>query len=166
MKKMREAGLTMLLAALLLLGCGGGKKTETAGLGGLFPEKIGGWQRVRLVTGAEALGKINQLHGKSIAVEAGAIGTYQKPGKRPAMVWISRSKTAAMAKKQAEVMADKMVNNPRSPFHDPQTLRLKKTRIYQFTGMGQVHYIFCRDRLVYWISAPPADGKKLLDGFL
>ena len=165
MKKMREVGLTVLLV-LLLLGCGGGKGTETAGLGSLFPEKIGGWQRAKLITGAEGLEKINQLHGKSIAAEAGAIGTYQKPGKRPAMVWISRSKTAAMAQKQAELMADKMVGNPHSPFHDPQTLRVKKTRIYQFMGMGQIHYIFCRDRLVYWISAPLADRKKLLDGFL
>ena len=153
------------LVAVLLLGCGG-QKTGPVELDTLFPAAIGSWQRVQLVTGAEALEKINHLHGKSITVEDGAIGTYQAAGKRPAMVWISRSKTVALTREQAEVMADKMVSNPRSPFHDPETLSINKIKVYKFLGMGQVHYIFCRERLAYWISAPPADGKELLLNFL
>ena len=153
------------LVAVLLLGCGG-QKTGPVELDTLFPAAIGSWQRVQLVTGAEALEKINQLHGKSITVEAGAIGTYQMAGKRPAMVWISRSKTVDLTREQAEVMADKMVSNPRSPFHDPGTLNINKIKVYKFLGMGQIHYIFCRERLAYWISAPPADGEKLLLNFL
>ncbi len=153
------------LVAVLLLGCGG-QKTGPVELDTLFPAAIGSWQRITLITGAEALEKINQLHGKSITVETGAIGTYQEAGKRPAMVWISRSKTEALTRKQAEVMADKMVENPRSPFHDPETLSIKKIKVYKFLGMGQVHYIFCRERLAYWISAPPADGEELLLYFL
>ena len=164
MRRIVEVSLPLLLI-LLLLGCGG-QKTGPVELGSLFPETIDGWQRVQLITGAEALEKINQLHGKSITVEAGAIGSYQIPGKRPAMVWISRSKTEDLAWEQAKVMADKMVANPRSPFHDPKTVQIKKTTIYQFMGMGQIHYIFQRKRLVYWISAPPAEGEKLLAGFL
>ncbi len=161
----KTQGVILMLLAFLILGCGGGKGT-TAELSGLLPETVGDWQRIQLVAGTEALAKINQLHGKSIAVEAGAIGTYQKPGKHPAMVWISRSKTTAMARKQAEIMADKMVKNPRSPFHNPKTVQVKKSKVRQFMGMGQIHYIFHRDRLVYWISAPPADGEKLLNEFL
>jgi len=153
------------LVAVLLLGCGG-QKTGPVELDTLFPAAIGSWQRVQLVTGAEALEKINQLHGKSITVEAGAIGTYQMKGKRPAMVWISRSKTVDLTREQAEVMADKMVSNPRSPFHDPGTLNINKIKVYKFLGMGQIHYIFCRERLAYWISAPPADGEELLLNFL
>ena len=132
----------------------------------LFPESIGEWQQVKLITGTEALEKINHLHGKNITVEAGAIGNYQAAGKRPAEVWISRSKTPALTLEQAEVMADKMVSNPRSPFHDPETLSINKIKVYKFLGMGQIHYIFCRERLAYWISSPPADGKKLLLYFL
>ena len=135
-------------------------------LGSLLPKCIGEWQQVQLITGTEALEKINHLHGKSIIVEAGAIGNYQAAGKGPAMVWISRSKTSAMTLEQAEIMADKMVNNPHSPFHDPETLSINKIKVYRFLGMGQVHYIFCRERLAYWISSPPADGEKLLLYFL
>ena len=135
-------------------------------LGSLLPESIGEWEQLQLITGTEALEKINHLHGKSIIVEAGAIGTYQTAEKGQAMVWISRSKTPAMTQEQAEVMADKMVSNPRSPFHDPETLSINKIKVYKFLGMGQVHYIFCHERLAYWISSPPADGEKLLLYFL
>ena len=154
-----------MLVTILLLGCGG-QKTGPVELGTLFPAAIGNWQRIQLITGAEALEKINQLHGKSITVKAGAIGTYQMTGKRPAMVWISRSKTVDLTREQAEVMADKMVSNPRSPFHDPGTLSINKIKVYKFLGMGQIHYIFCRERLAYWISAPPVEGKELLLYFL
>ena len=165
MKKTGKLSL-MLLMAVLLLGCGGQKATGPVKLETLFPAAIGAWQRVKLITGPEALEKINRLHGKNITVEAGAIGTYQAAGKRPAMVWISRSKTVDLSREQTEVMAAKMASNPRSPFHDPETMNINKIKVYKFMGMGQVHYIFCRERLAYWISAPPADGKKLLLNFL
>ena len=135
-------------------------------LASLLPKSIGEWQQVKMITGTKALEKINHLHGKNITVEAGAIGNYQAAGKGPAMVWISRSKTPALTKEQAEIMADKMVSNPRSPFHDPETLSINKIKVYKFLGMGQVHYIFCQARLAYWISSPPADGEKLLLSFL
>lgn len=165
MKRTVTCSLSLVLT-LLLLGCGGQKSAGPVKLETLFPAAIGNWQRVQLVTGAEALEKINHLHGKSITVETGAIGSYQAAGKRPAMVWISRSKTVALTREQAEVMADKMVSNPRSPFHDPETLSINKIKVYKFLGMGQVHYIFCRERLAYWISAPPTDGEELLLYFL
>ena len=163
MKRTIKLGLS-LLPILLLLACSP-QAEKQQDLGSLFPKSIGEWQQVQLITGTEALEKINSLHGKNITVEAGAIGSYQAAGKRPAMIWISRSKTEALTLEQAEVMADKMVSNPRSPFHDPKTLSINKIKVYTFLGMGQVHYIFCRERLAYWISDPPADGEKLLKAF-
>ncbi len=164
MKRTIKPGLSLLFL-LLLFACAPQAEKQQE-LGSLFPKSIGEWRQIELVTGSEALEKIDRLHGKSITVEAGAIGNYQAAGKRPAMVWISRSKTPALTQEQAQVMADKMVSNPRSPFHDPETLSINKIKVYKFLGMGQVHYIFCRERLAYWISSPPADGKKLLLYFL
>ena len=135
-------------------------------LGSLFPEHIDGWQLVELVTGTKALEQINRLHGKNIIVQAGAIGTYQVTGKQPAMIWISRSKTSDMTREQAEVMADRMVTNPHSPFHAPETFVRNTVKVYKFLGMGQVHYVFCKGRLGFWISAPLKDGEKLLRYFL
>ena len=163
MKRTITIGISLLLFVLLSACIQQDKQQD---LKSLLPKSIGEWQQVKLVTGTEALEQINSLHGKDIIVEAGAIGTYQVAGKRPAMIWISRSKTADMTREQAEVMADKMVSNPRSPFHDPETFISNKIKVYKFLGMGQVHYIFCQERLGYWISAPPEDGEKLLQYFV
>ncbi len=167
MKQAIKFSLSLLLLLLLLfLSACAPSAEKQQDLTSLLPESIGKWQRVELVSGAAALEKINHLHGKNITVEAGAIANYQMAGQGLAMVWISRSKTPALTQEQAEVMADKMVNNPRSPFHDPETLNINKIKVYKFLGMGQVHYIFCRERLAYWISSPPAAGEKLLLHFL
>ena len=136
MKRTIKLGLSLLLF-LLLFACTPEAEKEQ-NLGSLFPESIGEWQQTQLITGTKALEKIDRLHGK----------------------------TPALTQEQAEVMADKMVSNPRSPFHDPETLSINKIKVYKFLGMGQIHYIFCRERLAYWISSPPADGKKLLQYFL
>jgi len=164
MKQIIKPGLSLLLFLLLFACTPPVEKKQD--LSSLFPKNIGEWQRVQLITGTKALEKINHLHGKNITLEDGAIGNYQATGKSPAMVWISRSKTPALTREQAEIMADKMVSNPRSPFHDLETLSIDKVKIYRFLGMGQIHYIFCRERLAYWISSPPADGEKLLLYFL
>jgi len=164
MKRKIAIGLSLLLVALL---CACSQQTEKQqDIDSLLPERIGEWQQVQLVSGAEALEQINSLHGKNILVETGAIGTYQAAEKSPAMVWISRSKTPDLTREQAEVMADKMVRNPRSPFHAPETLISNNIKVYKFLGMGQIHYIFCQEELAYWISAPPADGEKLLRYFV
>jgi len=160
---MKQTILTILSLPLFIFLCPCSNQSEKQeNLASLLPESIGKWQQVKLVTGTEALDQINSLHGKNIVVEAGAIGTYQKTGKRPAMIWISRSKTSDLTRKQSEVMADKMVSNPRSPFYAPEIFICNGVNVYRFLGMGQVHYIFCQEELGYWISAPPEDGEKLL----
>ncbi len=164
MKRTIKLSLSLLLFFLLFACTPEAEKPQD--IGSLFPKSIGEWQQTQLITGTKALEKINHLHGKNITVEAGAIGNYQAAGKGPAMVWISRSKTPALTQEQAKVMADKMVSNPRSPFHNPETLNINKIKVYKFLGMGQIHYIFCRERLAYWISSPPAEGEKLLLYFL
>ena len=164
MGKVINYGLFILLFLLLFTCAAPAEKQQD--LASLLPKSIGKWQRVKLIDGTKALEKINHLHGKNITVEDGAIGNYQTAGQGPVMVWISRSETLDLTQKQAKVMADKMVTNPRSPFHDPETLSINKIKVYKFLGMGQVHYIFCRKRLAYWISSPPAEGEKLLLHFL
>ncbi|MDY7002254.1 MAG: hypothetical protein SVS15_10800 [Thermodesulfobacteriota bacterium] len=132
----------------------------------LFPENIAGLRRTQLISGQEALDKIDKLHGKKIVVEEGAIGVYQAGVGPPVMVWISRAKTADIAAEQTEVMVQKMVASPGSPFHDPSQGESEGVIVYRFLGMGQVHYIFCRDDLAYWISASSAHAGKVLSAFL
>ena len=152
----------ILMVIMLAAAC----ERQSQPLMSLFPETIEELRRVQLVTGIKALEKINKLHGKEIEVKEGVIGTYQAGNEPPAMVWISRSKTPGIARHQTEVMIDRMLSAPHSPFHHPTQREMQGINICQFQGMGQIHYIFCRHDLVYWISAAASQGDRLLQTFL
>ncbi|MBW1646051.1 MAG: hypothetical protein JRJ56_06970 [Deltaproteobacteria bacterium] len=156
----------LLLLAVLLAGCG--SAPAPADLGRRLPAAVDSYRRLELITGTAALEKINSLHGKQIAVEAGAIGIYRAPGQGgpPAMIWISRSRDAGQAEEQTRAMVAGMIGNPRSPFHDYRRVQTGGLTVHRFHGLGQVHYIFRRGRLVYWLSAPPAAGKAFLEAVL
>jgi len=139
---------------------------EPVHLSFLFPETIEGLRRVQLITGIQALKEINKLHGKEIEIIEGSIGTYQAPDGPKAMVWISRSRKANSARHQTEIMIKKMLVSPHSPFHHPVQRELRGITIYQFQGMGQIHYIFCWNDLVFWISAASHKGDAMLQAFL
>ena len=162
MKKMHIIISAILFAIIPTAAC----NRQPQSLKSLFPETIEGLQRVQLITGIKALEEINKLHGKEIGVTEGGIGTYRTDNGSTAMVWISRSKTADLARNQTEVMIDKMLSAPHSPFHHPVQWELTGINIYQFQGMGQIHYIFCCYDLVYWISAVPHQGEIVLHAFL
>ena len=151
---------------IIMLSTCGPQPAKQQDLSTLLPKAISKLQRVKLITDSQALEKINSLHGKEITVEAGVIGNYRSAQGQPAMVWISRSKTITLAREQTESMVAKMTENPRSPFHHPETLIIDGITVYRFMGMGQVHYIFRREAIVYWISAPPEEGKNMLAAFL
>jgi hypothetical protein len=139
---------------------------EPVSLTSLFPETIEGLKRVQLITGVQALKEINKLHGKEIGIIEGGIGIYQTNNGPKTMVWISRSKKANCARHQTEVMIKRMLLSSHSPFHHPAQRELQGITIYQFQGMGQIHYIFFRNDLVFWISAMARQGDAILQAFL
>lgn len=141
-------------------------KSKPDSLDSLFPETIDGLKRVQLITGIQAVEEINKLHGREIRIIEGGIGTYRTNNVPQAMVWISRSKKEDLARHQTEVMIKKMLSAPHSPFHHLAQCELQGINIYQFQGMGQIHYIFCWDDLVFWISAVAHQGDAILQAFL
>jgi hypothetical protein len=162
MKKLHIIISAILFAIIPTAAC----NRQPQSLKSLFPETIEGLQRVQLITGIKALEKINKLHGKKIGIIDGGIATYQTNNGPPAMVWISRSTTADLARHQTEVMIERMLSAPHSPFHHPAQREFTGINIYQFQGMGQIHYIFCWNDLAYWISAMPHQGDAILQAFL
>ena len=154
--------LVWVAVAVFMFACRG----EPRALRDLFPEAIGKLRRIRLITGQEALDEIDRLHGKRIVVEEGAIGIYRSGSGPPVMVWISRAGTADISRQQTEVMVRKMTTSSGSPFHDPSRQECKGVTVYRFLGMGQVHYVFYRGDLAYWISASPGHAEKVLQAFL
>lgn len=140
-----------------------------ASLTGLMPESVGDLHRIQLVSGDLAQAEVDKLHGKELAAEASIIGRYSRPedvGKvRPAEVWISRVSSEKEARRQTGLMVHKMFENPRSPFRNPGRTDHGGIGVYHFEGMGQVHLIWYRGDLVYWISCAPGDQASFLDVF-
>ncbi|WP_243544781.1 hypothetical protein [Pseudodesulfovibrio tunisiensis] len=118
--------------------------------------------RISLLSGADALKAVDDLHGKRIQAEAAVVARYARPGERPAELWVSRAASATEARRQTGLMVHMMFDNPKSPFSDPGRLEHAGIPIYRFSGMGQVHLIWYRDDLAYWVSCNPDDASAFL----
>ncbi len=138
-------------------------------LGSLMPEQAGNMKRIQLITGADAQVEVDKLHGKALPAEASVIARYASPeavaSERPAEVWVSQVESEKEARRQTGLMVHKMYENSRSPFKNPSRLDHDGIAVYRFEGMGQVHLIWFKGDLVYWVSVAPDGEKVMLEAF-
>jgi len=154
---------SLLLVFLLLLP----SVVSAADLAGLFPEKVGDMPRIQLIIGDEAQAEVDKLHGKALPAEESAVARYAAPGEqgRPAEVWISRVASEQEARRQTGQMVHLMYENPKSPFRNPHRIDHDSIPVYRFEGMGQVHLIWYKGDLVYWVSVAPGSEDAMLKEF-
>lgn len=145
-----------IVVGLLLAGCNQPQSIPP------FDLDLEGLEQVRLVTGDEAINAINRLHGMPIDVVRGFIAYYEGLDDK-ATIWLSEATSENLAKRQIEVMIDRMKKSRRSPFSHYRLLDANGVSIIGFDGMGQVHYVFRENRWVYWISADAGRIDKILD---
>ena len=155
--------LTLLLLLLVVPA-----HASDAPLAELLPQTVGELHRLQLITGAQAQIEVDKLHGKPLPAEASVIARYARPssiatGPRPAEVWISRVASEDEARRQTGLMVHKMFDNPRSPFKNPGRIDHGGIPVYRFEGMGQVHLIWYKGDLAFWVSASPGDQAVFLD---
>lgn len=133
------------------------------------PETAGELKRIQLITGAEAQEAVDKLHGKPLPAEASLVARYSRPGdvgkQRPAELWLSQVSSPKEARRQTGLMVHLMYENPKSPFKNPSRVDHDGIPVYRFIGMGQVHLIWFKDNLVYWVSCGASDEGSLLDFF-
>jgi hypothetical protein len=138
-------------------------------LSALMPEKVGELYRIQLLTGDAAQAEVDKLHGKALSATASVVARYSRTsdvGKvRPAEVWVSQVSSEKEARRQTGQMVHMMYENPRSPFKNPKRIEHGGQSVYRFVGMGQVHFIWFKGDLVFWISANPADESLMLGCF-
>jgi len=143
------------LLGLLLAGCNDPTSGPT------FDPDIGNLKLVRLITGEDAIKAINKLHGMPIDVVSGFIADYEGQHDK-ATVWVSEASSQELAKKQIAVMIHKMKNSRQSPFSHYRPLDIQGLKVTAFDGMGQVHYVFVKNKWAYWISADSKQIDKIL----
>jgi len=159
---MRKFSLLIILTALLLP-----LQVLADDMSGLMPESIGKFQRIELLVGQEAQDAVDKLHGKPLPAEASAVARYAEADskQRPAEVWVSRVSSEKEARRQTGQMVHMMYENPRSPFKNPGRIEHAGNAIYRFEGMGQVHLIWFKGDLVWWVSVDGANVQTMLEAF-
>jgi hypothetical protein len=156
----RPCFAALLMVVALLAACSGKSDPSED-----MPGQLAGLALDGMVTGQEAIDSISELHGKTLEIEAGAIGFYGRGTRPPVTVWISRAPTPEGSKEQTVLMLDLMYKGS-GPFSGGKTLSAGGVEVHEFDGMGQKHYIFYRDDLAYWIAASPDLGQQALNDFL
>lgn len=144
---------------LLIMGCGKGR------LDVRFPPKIGDYHLARLISGKEAIEEINRLHGRVINAIAGAIAIYNGE-EGSATIWVSLAPSSEKAECQVQEMMREIQGRPGGPFFGVQKEVHREIPVYRFQGLGQMHFVFRRDKQVYWVSTPPEAAKDFLSVFM
>ncbi|MCD6489218.1 MAG: hypothetical protein J7K20_00620 [Thermodesulfobacterium sp.] len=117
----------------------------------LFPKNISKLTLVQLIEGKKAIEMVNKLHGKPIDAKNAWVAYYKEISDKSingAIIWVSEAFSSFQAKNQTESMMEKIIKS-KKPFYNIQKLE----GIYIFYGLGKKHAVFCKDRLVFWISA-------------
>lgn len=137
----------LFLCIFLCFSCGVKYDTET-----LFPKTISELSRIKLVEGEDAIKMVNRLHGKPINIKRAWVAYYGEISdkNKKVTIWVSEAFSSFQAKRQTENMMKKIISS-KGPFYNFQ----KSDEIFTFYGLGEKHAVFCKNRLVFWISASP-----------
>lgn len=149
----RKGKLFGLVVGLILSGCTSAPDLPT-------PEKIGEKERLRVITGKQAAGVVNRMHGQSVATEANVIAEYGGSEKKD-ILYISRYADPKEAQKAFDLMIEKMSAVPKSPFHHLMPMGKYENKVYITLGMGAVHYIYSSGPFLLWLQTFQSFGDTL-----
>ncbi len=153
MKPLRNFIILALTIGVLLLGCSDPAELPT-------PDKIGAKERLRIISGEQAAGVVNRMHGRSVATEANVIAEYGK-GEEKDILYISRYAEPEAAETAYRLMLEKMANAEKSPFYHLTPLGPYQGKAYMTLGMGAVHYIYQSGNALLWFQTYQSFGTQL-----
>ena len=165
----RKCKLIGLVVGLILSGCTSAQDLPT-------PDKIGEKERMRVITGKQAAGVVNRMHGQSVATEANVIVEYGK-GENKDLLYISRYADPKEAQKAFDLMIEKMAAAKKSSFSHLMPLGKYGNKVYITLGMGAmhlkklksmrnqayvaVHYIYSSGPFLLWLQTLQSFGDTL-----
>lgn len=148
--------LTVLIFSALVIGCSSDPE--------LFPNEISGIQLKRKISGDEAKQFVNKLHISSVTSEKNEIAFYEST-KGNATIYVTFYSNELDANQNFTKMTKK-ISPQNSVFIRGSFLDMKSKRIYRTYGMGQTHYVFVHEKLLFWISVETTLAKKLIETYL
>ena len=153
MYPLRNFIIFALTIGILLFGCSDPAELPT-------PDKIGAKERLRIMSGEQAAGIVNRMHGRSVATDANVIAEYGKGDKRD-ILYISRYAEPEAAEKAYKLMLEKMDGAKKSPYYHLRPLDQYQGRAYMTLGMGAVHYIYQSGNSLLWFQTYQSFGTEL-----
>lgn len=148
--------LTVLIFSALVIGCSSDPE--------LFPNEISGIQLKRKISGDEAKQFVNKLHISSVTSEKNEIAFYES-NKGNATIYVTFYSNELDANQNFTKMTKK-ISPQNSVFIRGSFIDLNGKRIYRTYGMGQTHYVFVHEKLLFWISVETTLAKKLIETYL
>ncbi len=148
--------LAFLLFSAALISCSSDPK--------LFPSEIAGIQLKRKISGEEAKEFVNKLHINSVTSEENEIAFYES-NKGNATIYITFYSNELDASLNFTKMTKK-ITPQNSVFVRGSFIELNGKRVYRTYGMGQTHYVFVHEKLLFWISVETTLAKKFIDIYL
>ena len=129
--------------AFFIIGCSSSVDLAT-------PEKIGEKERIRVITGKQAVRIVNKMHGQSVATDANVIAEYGREKKD--LLYISYYADESQAKEAFDLMIKKMAAAKKGPFFHLMPLSKYENKVYFTLGMGASHYIYRSGRYLLWLQ--------------
>lgn len=129
-----------------------------------IPEKFFGLERIQFMTGDEAREFIDRLHLQDVAPINNEIGFYEGE-KGSAVIYVTyydKNETAL----QEELKMTEKISPENSVFLGGTYFTENNKNIYRCFGMGQTHFVFSHQNLLFWISVETHWGQKFLKEYL
>jgi hypothetical protein len=125
------------------------------------PEKLGDKQQTKLISGDEAIKRINEVHGLAVAPSANVIVEYGDMEKD--LLYISYYDDEIKAAEQFRLMIEKMQKTEDNPFSHMHKMGDGENDVYIALGMGAIHYIYRSSHHLVWFQTyQQTFGRELL----
>ena len=142
--------------SLSLLSCTGDKD--------LTPEQFSGMTLKQKLTGDEAKEFVNTLHFNPVTDANNEVGFYESPvGK--AIIYFTYYQSNTEAENNFLKMTNK-ISPENSVFFNSSFIAHNEVNIYRTYGLGQVHYVFTKRNILFWLSADLNLGERILKNYI
>lgn len=130
----------------------------------LLPEEFSGLKLKQKLTGDEARKFVDNLHFQEVAPDKNEIGFYDSQSGM-VIIYITYYPDAGTSQSEYKKMITK-ISPENSVFINPEFVEVRGKEIYRCFGMGQSHYVFAKNKELYWISVDTRQGKKFIEEYL
>ena len=129
----------------------------------ILPQKIQGYDLAKIISGAEAQKIVNRIHLQAVTNTENEI--YAQLIVDDDLIYITHYQTDDGAQKDLIKMVDK-ISPENSVFINGGKVEINKMIAYRYFGMGQTHFIFRNNQMLFWLSVNTLVAQEFLESYI